>query len=682
MRKQNAANWVARKGLSMRPSAGFVASSHRTPPTLSRLHKAIVAAFLSTVVPSVALAATSGLDDLTQLPFEQLLNTDIHTASKLTNQVSQASTAVSIVTAEDIRTYGYRSLDDILNSMRGLYMTHTFRYGSLGGRGFGAPDDYVGRINVLVDGQSANENFFGQSFFGADGLVDVDLIDRVEYIPGPGSIGYGNGAFLGVVNIITKKGGDLDGIQLARELGSHGWDKRRVTIGRQNDNGLDILLSASSYTNNGREFSTSLTTDEHGKAADENNKRLFFKASYQGWSLESAWVKRPVYEPVYHDPMTDEMSLVHVKYDGNLAPGLKISVGTSWGQYLLDEAIADIEDPSTGNLDTLLHTVRGRWKSVNTKFVGTWFEDHTLVFGAEYRDDYQQDYREYYFQSSGEPSDPLSTRNNVHLSHSSYSAYLYDDYDFRSDIQFNYGLRYDHRNDGRASLSPRAAIIWKPLPGSALKFSSGVSNRESTAFIESGNPLPRTERALTHQLVLEQMLAPRTQLTSTVYSYRIDGQTVWDPNGTDVEQKIYAKGAEIELNHNWDGGSRLKASYAWQDAYNELNHWLFNSPHHIAKLNFTTPLVGERLRVGVEARFLGERRQYDDQLAPGHGVVDLTFTSSEALPGWHASLSVRNLFNRSYGDVRGMYNGQDPAEIRLFPMDGRNFWLQLRYDFK
>lgn len=681
MRNKNEDSWTTRKGRSMRRSAGFVASFPRKLLSLSRLQKAIAAVFFSGLLPSLALAGPSDQDDLTQLPFEQLLNTNIVTATKLTNQVSQASSAVSIVTAEDIRAYGYRSLDDILAGMRGLYMTHTFQYGSLGGRGFGAPDDYVGRINILIDGLSANENFSGSSFFGADGALDVDLIDRVEYIPGPGSIGYGNGAFLGVVNIITKKGADLDGAQLAQEFGSHGWNKSRFTYGRQLDNGLDFLLSASSYSNDGRVFSTSLETDEQGKAKDESNKRLFFKAAYQGWSLESAWVRRPVYQPVDHYPLTDEMSLFNLKYDGNLATGLKFSAGTSWGEYRQDITIPEVDDGS-GNLDTLLGATHGQWWTVNTKFVGTWFDDHTLVFGAEYRNDYQQDYHDYIFQTSGIPYDSTSTRNNVQLSHSTSSFYLYDDYDFRSDIQLNYGLRYDHRNDGRSSVSPRAAIIWKPVPGSVLKLSSGVANRESSAFIESGNPLPRTERALTQELVWEQKLTPRTQLISSLYRYRIDGQTVWDTNGVDIEQKIYATGAEIELDHNWNGGSRLKVSYAWQDAHNELDHWLFNSPHHNLKLNFTTPLMGEKLRVGVEARFLSERRQYDDQLAPGYGVADLTLTSSEALPGWHASLSVRNIFNRSYGDVRGMWDSQDPAELRLFPMDGRNFWLQLRRDFK
>lgn len=663
----------------MRYGAGFVASSLRQSLSISRIHTAIASVILSGLLSTSAHAAPSDPVDLTQLPFEQLLNTNIVTATKLTNQVSQASSAVSIVTSDDIRTYGYRTLDDILGGMRGLYLAHTFQYGLLGGRGFGDPGDYAGRITVLVDGHDASDNFFGQSFFGADGVLDVELIDRVEYIPGPGSVGYGNGAFLGVVNIITKKGEDFGGAQVAQEYGTHNWNKSRLTYGRQLDNGLDFLVSASSYSNDGRKFNTDLVTGEQGKAAEETNKRLFFKAAYQGWSVESAWVRRPIYYPVSRDPMSDETSLFNLKYDGSLAPGLKFSAGAFWGEYLYESSFLGAD--SAGNPDIGRERAKGRWWSTNAKFVGSWFDDHTIVFGAEYRNDYQQNY-DYKYLYSGEPIDPTNPRTEVRLNRSTSSFYVYDEYEFRTDLQLNYGLRYDRRNDGRESISPRGAVIWKPWSGGVLKFSSGAANRESSAFVQSGNPKPRTERVLTNELVWEQKLSPQTQVISSLYRYRIDGQTVWDPNGTDVEQKIFATGAEVELNHNWEGGSRLKMSYAWQDARNERDHWLYNSPHHNAKLNFTTPLDGERLRVGVEARFLSQRRQYDDRFAPGYGVADLTLTSAQVLPGWQASLSVRNLFNRSYGDVRAMWNSQDPTELRLFPMDGRNFWLQLSHDFK
>src|SRR5512147_2212605 len=71
------------------------------------------------LLPAVTLARAED-QSIADIPFEQLLQTDIVTAEKIARQISDAPSAVSIVTADDIRTYGYRTLSDILDSMRGL----------------------------------------------------------------------------------------------------------------------------------------------------------------------------------------------------------------------------------------------------------------------------------------------------------------------------------------------------------------------------------------------------------------------------------------------------------------------------------------------------------------------------------------------------------------------------------
>ena len=75
--------------------------------------------------------------DITQLPLEQLLDTEVITASKFAQKISDAPSAVTVITADDIKVYGYRTLADILNSVRGLYTTYDRAYQYLGGRGFG-----------------------------------------------------------------------------------------------------------------------------------------------------------------------------------------------------------------------------------------------------------------------------------------------------------------------------------------------------------------------------------------------------------------------------------------------------------------------------------------------------------------------------------------------------------------
>ena len=108
-------------------------------------------------------------------------------ASKIAQQISDSPSAVAIVTAADIRAYGYRTIADVINSMRGLYTTYDRRYQYMGGRGFGAPEDYAGRIMLLIDGYATQDNLFNQAYIDDSGLLDLEVVERVEYVPGTGS---------------------------------------------------------------------------------------------------------------------------------------------------------------------------------------------------------------------------------------------------------------------------------------------------------------------------------------------------------------------------------------------------------------------------------------------------------------------------------------------------------------
>lgn len=191
--------------------------------------------------------SVSAEQNLIQIPIDQLVNMEVDSASKIARQVSDAPSAVSIVTAEDIKSYGYHSLAEILESMRGLYVTSDRAYSFLGGRGFGRPGDFTGRIMLLVDGNQVNNNIYNSAGLGTTGLIDVSLIERVEYVSGPGSTVYGNNAFYGIINVVTKPGHYINGLQVTGEVGSYNSRDLKINFGKRFDNGADVLLSASGF---------------------------------------------------------------------------------------------------------------------------------------------------------------------------------------------------------------------------------------------------------------------------------------------------------------------------------------------------------------------------------------------------------------------------------------------------
>ena len=150
-------------------------------PGLIRMRVAISVLFLSMFSVSASAQDDQGSLD----SFEQLMNTEVTSvvgASKYQQEVTDAPASVSIVTSDDIRKGGYRNLSEILNSVRGFYITYNRGYSFVGMRGFSPLGDYGTRLLVLVDGHRLNDAVYEQAPVGSDFPVDIDLIDRIGVV--------------------------------------------------------------------------------------------------------------------------------------------------------------------------------------------------------------------------------------------------------------------------------------------------------------------------------------------------------------------------------------------------------------------------------------------------------------------------------------------------------------------
>src|SRR6059036_1693978 len=121
-----------------------------------------------------------------------------------------------------------------------MYVTYDRNYSILGVRGF-SQGSFNNRVLLLIDGHRVNNSLSDGAFIGTEFILDVDLIEKVGIIRGPGSSLYGNNAFFGVVNVITRKGRDLsgNGAELSGEAASFDTYKGRATYGNRFQNGLE-----------------------------------------------------------------------------------------------------------------------------------------------------------------------------------------------------------------------------------------------------------------------------------------------------------------------------------------------------------------------------------------------------------------------------------------------------------
>lgn len=107
------------------------------------------------------------------------------------------------------------TLSDALASLPGLYSTYDRQYHFLGARGLSLPGDFNSRVLVTINGNRINDATYDQGPTGRDFPLDINMIERIEFIPGPGSAVYGQNAMLGVINIITRSGSGANGVELS-----------------------------------------------------------------------------------------------------------------------------------------------------------------------------------------------------------------------------------------------------------------------------------------------------------------------------------------------------------------------------------------------------------------------------------------------------------------------------------
>ena len=252
--------------------------------------------------PNASTAAEKEKADLSNLSLEQLMEIRVDTvfgASKFLQKVTEAPASITIVTAEDIRSYGYRTLAEILQSVRGFYVSYDRNYSYLGVRGLGRPGDYNTRILLLIDGHRINENIYNMAPIGTEFPLDVDLIERVEIIRGPSSSIYGANAFFGVVNVITRTGKDLKGLEVSGEAGSLNSYDGRLTYGNRSGRNVDFLISGSFYESEGqrrlyvKEFDNPSTNNGIAENADRDRFQHFFgSATFSDFTVQGLLASR------------------------------------------------------------------------------------------------------------------------------------------------------------------------------------------------------------------------------------------------------------------------------------------------------------------------------------------------------------------------------------------------------
>lgn len=189
-----------------------------TTCAISFAKRTLITAFAAIFVTcSIWAQSGPGSPDVTAMSLEDLMNLQVTSVSKRSQKIADAAAAVFVITQEDIRHSGARSIPEVLRMVPGLEVARIDgNKWAIGSRGFNGRFD--NKLLVLIDGRSVYTPLFSGVYWDVED-TPLEDIERIEVIRGPGASLWGANAVDGVINIITKSAKATEGALVKVEAG-------------------------------------------------------------------------------------------------------------------------------------------------------------------------------------------------------------------------------------------------------------------------------------------------------------------------------------------------------------------------------------------------------------------------------------------------------------------------------
>ncbi len=646
-------------------------------------------------------AQQSGQDDLGKQSMEDLVKMkvdSVYGATKFLQKAEDAASSITVVTAEEIQKHGYRTLADVLRGVRSFYVINDRNYSYVGVRGLSLPGDYNARILFLLDGHRVNDNIFDGAYVGTEFPVDIDLIERIEIIRGPDSSAYGTGAFAAVINVITKRGRDLNALETSAEAGSWNSYKGRISYGNRFDNGLETLLSGSFYNSQGHQqlffpaFDSPATNNGIAENADGDQAySMFADVIYKDFNIHVVGNSRTKDVPtasfgtVFNDPRnqtTDARRYIDAQYHHTFGSWETLGrLSYDWygyhGIYVYDYTGKGIP-PYTENYDA----ANGTWLDFQGDASRVFFKRHHVAFGAEFRQDIGQQQINYDIQ-------PYFLYFDSHRSARLGALYFQDKYFIRKNLSLVVGLRSDWYAYYGNELSPRVGLHFNPTPNTDLKANYSWAFRapnDYEAFYagnnsNTANPSLVPERIRSWEVDVEHRFGKMYYVSGAGFLNQIDDlieQSIDPLTGNPLYSNstpVQTRGIEYELGANWAGGLEGSISHTIQHTRDALTGVdLPNSPRQLAKANLSVPLLHKKLFASLDAQYTSRTRTVAQTELGGFFVANLTVFSRKITERLDFSGGIYNLLDKRYADSAGI----EHREVSI-PQDGRSYRIKLTY---
>ena len=592
------------------------------------------------VATLLALFATPAVADETEEPHQPDL---VVTANRVPTESDRIGSAVTVITAEEIERSQKRAVADLLREVPGLSVVQTGGAGrTTTVRMRGLPGQYT---KVIIDGIDMADPSQAQPQYDFANLLTAD-IERIEVVRGPQSLLYGGDAAGGVINITTRKGEGAPRLGALVEAGSlHTYTAAANISGSQGR--FSYALGATHFQTDGISAAAERNGNhENDPAWNETVNARLGIALTDDWDIEASARHTRAFAATdgWGTVATDDDSNQHtLERSGRL--GTTFSLFDGRLRSTLSYTVLETErDLGTGKTKSSYYT----GETGTAEYQGTLrlAQDHTLVFGAENRQD----------------SLDQGGWSALHKDVADNAAFA--DYQFSplSSLFLTLGGRLDdHETFGRHTTWRGTAAYLVDATATRLHGSIGTGFRAPSLYELYGTTLQNTglapEESRGWDLGVEQsFLNGRALLDVTWFDNRFKNMIRYAGSwGTTdhYENVASARTQGVEVGGHWQVGEmvRLNAGYTFTDSRdNGTGQILARQPKHQSSLGATwRPL--ERLSADATWRLVG--RRYDSATARdmgGYGTFDLA-ASYDIADGAALFGRVENLLDKAYEEA-------------------------------
>ena len=199
-------------------------------------------------------------------------------ANRLEQPISDAAVSMSVIDRKTIEASGARTIPEVLRLVPGIQVGYS-------GNEFGDEpkyvvtyhghsDQYSKQMQVLVDGRSIYEPFFGGINWKSI-PVNIDDIERIEVSRGPNIATYGSNSFMAAINIITRTAAEDQGSYVRTNIGNHDIADLTYRFGGSNGD-LDYRVTASTLNDDGLD-----SANQFDHPDDTNSNNIDYRLDYQ-----------------------------------------------------------------------------------------------------------------------------------------------------------------------------------------------------------------------------------------------------------------------------------------------------------------------------------------------------------------------------------------------------------------